>query len=406
MNRTAALPSQTVGVSPLAIFWAFLKLGSISFGGPIAHLGYFRKEFVERRRWLDDPAYADLVALCQLLPGPASSQVGIALGASQAGVPGALAAWLGFTLPSAMIMIACGYGPRMLNGTADAGWLHGLKIAAVAVVTQAVWSMGQRLCPDRSRAGFAVLAAVLVSLWSIALAQLAAIATGALAGWYLLTPAPQAEGGGHFESHIGRRTAWSALALFFGLLILLPLAAASSGSHSLDIVDRFYRAGSLVFGGGHVMLPLLRAQTVPSGWLSDSTFLAGYGVAQALPGPLSTFAAYIGTASRGDPSGWLGGLLALAAIFAPAFLLVLGVLPHWNNLRSRRGVRAALDGVNAVTVGILLAALYDPIFVSAVRTPADFALALAAFTLLVWWKAPPLPVVMFAAFGASVLAQF
>lgn len=386
----------------LETFVAFLKLGCTSFGGPIAHLGYFRHEFVERRRWLDDHAYADLVALCQFLPGPASSQVGIALGASRAGLPGAIAAWIGFTLPSALIMIAFGYGLRLLQGATEAGWLHGLKIAAVAVVAQAVWSMGRQLCPDRTRASFAVVAALLVLAVPGATVQIAAIALGALAGWRILQ-APGAVSGDHVDFRIGRRSSAIAWVLFFALLAGLPALAGITGAHAVALIDSFYRAGSLVFGGGHVVLPLLRAEVVPSGWVSDGEFLAGYGVAQALPGPLFTFAAYLGTVAKGSPGGWVAGLLALGAIFLPAFLLVFGALPHWNAWRAKPAMRRALMGINATVVGILLAALYDPIFVSAVRGPADFALALAGFGLLTFWKAPPLWVVALAALGGSLL---
>ena len=391
-------------ISLAAIFLVFLRLGSTSFGGPIAHLGYLRSEFVERRRWLDDQAYADLVAICQLTPGPASSKVGIALGASRRGVPGAVAAWLGFTLPSAAIMIAFAYGVQLLDAAAlQAGWLHGLKIAAVAVVTQAVWSMGRSLCPDATRASFAIVAAALVLAWHGAAAQIAAIVLGALAGWRLL-PAAALPASGHLQFPISRRLAASAWALFLVLLAALPAAAQATGSHALAIFDSFYRAGSLVFGGGHVVLPMLHAEVVPAGWLSDDQFLAGYGVAQALPGPLFTFAAYLGAVAQGTPGGWAGGLLALAAIFLPAFFLALGPLPFWNAWRQHPVIRPALSGVNAAVVGVLLAALYDPIFVSAVRGPYDFALALAAFGLLAFWKLPPLAVVAFAALGGQLIA--
>ncbi|BAU49254.1 chromate transporter [Sulfurifustis variabilis] len=385
------------------VFAAFLKLGLVSFGGPIAHLGYLRTEFVERRRWLDDAAYADLVALCKFLPGPASSQVGIALGALRAGLPGAVAAWVGFTLPSAAIMIAFGYGFQFFEGGGEPGWLHGLKIAAVAVVAQAVWSMGRQLTPDRARASVAVAAALLVLAWPSTLAQIAVIAIGGLIGWRLL-PAADGSGGAHVDFRIGRRTPSMAWILFFGLLVLLPVLARTTGRHALALVDSFYRSGSLVFGGGHVVLPLLRAEVVPPGWISDEAFLAGYGMAQALPGPLFTFSAYLGTVMEGRPSGWAGGLLTLAAIFLPSFLLVLGALPHWNAWRRKAGMRAALNGINAAVVGILLAALYDPIFTSAVASRGDFALAAAAFALLVHRKASPLWVVLFAAGGGTLLA--
>ena len=390
--------------SPPRIFWIFLRLGCTSFGGPIAHLGYLRTEFVERRKWLDDEAFADLVAICQFTPGPASSKIGIALGASRAGVAGALAAWLGFTLPSALIMIAFGYGLDLLPpDSMDAGWLHGLKIAAVAVVTQAVWSMGRQLCPDRARASFALLAALLVLTWASTLSQIAAIILGAIAGWRLL-PGASLPSSGHLEFRVSRRLGWACWAMFFALLAVLPAMAQLVQSHSVSLFDSFYRAGSLVFGGGHVVLPMLRAEVVPAGWLTDDEFLAGYGVAQAVPGPLFTFAAYLGTVAKGEPSGWTGGLLALAGIFLPAFFLALGPLPFWNAWRRRPVIRSVLGGVNAAVVGILLAALYDPIFTSGVRSPLEFALALAAFGLLVFWKLPPLWVVLFAALGGEVIA--
>jgi chromate transporter len=390
--------------SPVSIFWIFLRLGCTSFGGPIAHLGYLRTEFVERRKWLDDEAFADLVAICQFTPGPASSKIGIALGASRAGVPGAVAAWLGFTLPSALIMIAFGYGVGWLApGSIDIGWLHGLKIAAVAVVTQAVWNMGRQLCPDRTRASFAILAALLVLAWESALAQIAAIVVDAIAGWRLL-PGATLPSSGHLEFRISRRLGWTAWIFFFGLLATLPVLAQFTGSHGVALFDSFYRAGSLVFGGGHVVLPMLRAEVVPAGWLTDDEFLAGYGVAQAVPGPLFTFAAYLGTAAKGEPNGWVGGILTLAAIFLPAFFLALGPLPFWNAWRHKPAIRSTLSGVNAAVVGILLAALYDPIFTSAVRSPAEFALALAAFGLLVFWRVAPLWVVLFAALGGEAVA--
>ena len=390
-------------VEILGVFLIFLRLGLTSFGGPVAHLGYLRSEFVARRRWLEEAAYADLVALCQFLPGPASSQVGIALGALRAGLPGAVAAWLGFTLPSAAIMIGCGYGLRFLPEASAAGWLHGLKLAAVAVVAQAVWSMARQFCRDRVRASLAMLAAIAVLAWTSAFAQMAVIALAALVGWRLLRAAP-AGAGSHVDFSIGHRLAAAAWILFFALLGLLPAAVALTGSHAMALFDSFYRSGALVFGGGHVVLPLLRAEVVPAGWVSDGDFLAGYGLAQALPGPLFTFAAYLGSVNGTAPNGWLGGLLALAAIFLPAFLLVLGALPHWNQWRRRPALRSAFDGVNAAVVGILVAALYNPIFLSAVRGPSDLALAFSAFALLMFWKVSPLWVVAFAALGGSLLA--
>jgi chromate transporter len=391
--------------SPPAIFWIFLRLGCTSFGGPIAHIGYLRTEFVERRKWLDDQAFADLVAICQFTPGPASSKLGIALGASRAGIPGAIAAWLGFTIPSALILIAFGYGLEVMGpDTLHAGWLHGLKIAAVAVVTQAVWSMGRQLCPDLMRASFALLAAVLVLGWHSALSQIAAIVGGAIAGWRLL-PTAALPSSGQLDFRIKRGLAWAAWALFFTLLVVLPILARTTGLHAVALFDSFYRAGSLVFGGGHVVLPMLRAEVVPNGWVSDDEFLAGYGVAQAVPGPLFAFAAYLGTVAKGSPAGWTGGLLTLVAIFLPAFFLALGPLPFWSAWREHPTIRSCLSGVNAAVVGVLLAALYDPIFTTSVRGPLEFALALAAFGLLFFWRLSPLSVVAFAALGGELIAR-
>jgi chromate transporter len=390
--------------SPPAIFRIFLRLGCTSFGGPIAHIGYFRTEFVERRNWLDDQAFADLVAICQFTPGPASSKVGIALGALQAGIPGAIAAWLGFTAPSALILIAFGYGLEVMRPeTLNAGWLHGLKIAAVAVVAQAVWNMGRQLCPDRVRASFAILAALFVLSLHNALSQIAVIVVGALAGWRLL-PGAEMPSAGHLNFPISRRLGWTMWVLFLALLAMLPVLAATTANHAVALFDSFYRVGSLVFGGGHVVLPILRAEVVPTGWVSDDAFLAGYGVAQAVPGPLFTFAAYLGTVAKGVPTGWAGGVVTLLAIFLPAFFLALGPLPFWSTWRRHPTIRSCLSGVNATVVGILLAALYDPIFTTSVRNAREFALALAAFGLLFFWRLAPLWVVAFAAAGGEVIA--
>jgi len=383
----------------LEVLAAFLRLGCTSFGGPVAHLGYFRAEFVARRKWLDDAAYGDLVALAQFLPGPASSQVGIALGLLRAGLPGALAAWLGFTLPSAAIMIAAGYGLQSLHLSAAAGWMHGLKLAAVAVVAQAIWGMWPRLCPDRPRAALAVGSALAVLACSGAAAQIAVLAAAGLIGWRWL-PRGEASAPAGEAWRLPRVVSWLGAVLFFGLLAALPLAARAGAS--LALFDAFYRAGSLVFGGGHVVLPLLRAAVVPR-WIGDDAFLAGYGIAQAVPGPLFTFAAYLGSIAGAGPGGWAGGLLALGAIFLPAFLLVFAALPHWSALRRLAPMRAALDGVNAAVVGILLAALYTPVFVTSVRGPADFGLALTAFGLLVLGRVAPLWAVLACALGGAAL---
>jgi chromate transporter len=383
------------------IFAAFLKLGCTSFGGPIAHLGYFREEFVARRKWLDDRAYTDLVALCNFLPGPASSQVGIALGLSRGGLAGGVAAWVGFTLPSAILLIAFAYGFSALGPSASSGWLHGLKIAAVAVVAQAVWSMGRNLCPERVRASFALAATLLAFALPGTWAQLGIIASAAVAGALLLEPpAPAAQVESAFP--IGKRVALAAWILFFGLLLLLPVARRALSLPALDVFDSFYRSGALVFGGGHVVLPLLRNEVVPSGWVSDDAFLAGYGAAQAVPGPLFTFAAYLGAMMSRPPNGIAGGLLALAAIFLPAFLLVVGTVPFWDSLRRQAIAGRALGGVNAAVVGLLLAALYDPVWTSTIRSKADAGLALVAFGMLMFWKLRPLAVVLFCALAAAL----
>jgi len=390
-------------MSAISVFVVFLKLGLTSFGGPIAHLGYFRQEFVERRRWLDEASYADLVALCNFLPGPASSQVGIALGISQAGLLGGIAAWLGFTLPSALALIAFAYGFETFGLTADAGWLHGLKIVAVAVIAQAIWGMGKALCPDRFRATLAMAATLIVFAWPTAIGQLVAIATGALIGWWYLTPialqAPPA-----LKLPIRHGAAVTAWILFWGLLMLLPTLALNTQSQVFALIDSFYRTGALVFGGGHVVLPLLRNEVVPPGWVSDSVFLAGYGAAQAIPGPLFTFAAYLGAVMSPKPNGFWGGMLCLVAIFLPSFLLLVGALPYWDALRHRTAIQSALRGVNAAVVGILLAALYNPVWVSSIHSSKDMALALVAFGLLMFWKMSPLYVVIITAAGGAALA--
>ncbi len=369
---------------------AFVRLGLTSFGGPTAHLGYFREEFVIRRGWLDDCTYADLVALCQFLPGPASSQAGIAIGMLRAGLAGGLAAWLGFTLPSALIMIAAAYG--IAAPGVDSTALRGLNIVAVAVVAQAVWGMARTLCPDRERATIALIAAVILLIWQGAFAQILIIATAGLAGWRLL------HGGAPAAAHpptvsFDRRIAMGCWIGFFSLLFALPLARAVLSWHALNVFDSFYLAGALVFGGGHVVLPLLHAQVVPPGWVSDTRFIAGYGLAQAVPGPLFTFAAYLGAVQTPPPNGWVGGILALLAIFLPAWLLIVGALPFWAWLRAREGFQAALRGINAAVVGILLATLYTPVMTSAMIEPFDAALALACFGMLTVWKLPPWVVV-------------
>ncbi|MFH1070766.1 MAG: chromate efflux transporter [Candidatus Glassbacteria bacterium] len=383
---------------------AFLKLGSISFGGPIAHLSYLRAEFVTRRRWLEDAAYGDLVALCQFLPGPASSQVVFALGRQRAGLAGAIAASLCFTLPSAALMIAFGYGVAAVGDLQGAGWLHGLKLAAVAVVAQAVWGMGRNLCPDRARVTMCLVSAAILLAYPGAFCQVGVIGAGALVGWWLYRGAIQAPAS---VFRAGLRThlaAASALIVFLALLIGSPIVASSTGWKLIETFDSFYRAGSLVFGGGHVVLPLLRAEVVPHGWISDDQFLAGYGAAQAIPGPLFTFSSYLGTVMTRGSNAWVGGLWCLFAIFLPAWLLVGGALPFWHQLRSKAWAQAALRGANAAVVGVLLAALYTPVFTEGVKSVPDVAAALVAFGLLEEWKAPPwIVVLLMAAAGQWIL---
>jgi len=382
------------------VFAVFLKLGLTSFGGPIAHLGYFRDEIVTRRRWLDDDAYADLVALCQFLPGPASSQVGFALGMMRAGWWGALAAFAGFTLPSALLMVAFALTATSLSGPLALGALHGLKIVAVAIVAQAVLGMARSLCPDRERAAIAVGAVVLLAVLPGALGMVGAILAGAVAGLVLgrgVAPAGRLS----LSLPVSRAVALGSLALFAGLLLLLPLVAGQA--QALAVADACYRAGALVFGGGHVVLPLLQAQVVAPGWVSGDAFLAGYGAAQAMPGPLFTFAAYLGAVLGPTPHGLAGATLALAAVFLPGFLVLVGVLPFWQGLRARAWAQSMLQGANAAVVGILGAALYAPVFTSAIGGMPEFALALACFVALVAWKLPPWVVVLLAASGGAGL---
>lgn len=379
-----------------------LRLGLTSFGGPIAHLGYFREEYVHRRRWLDEQSYVDVVALCQFLPGPASSQVGIIMGMVRAGLAGGVAAWLGFTLPSAIALTAFAYGVQQFD-VSGAGWLQGLKIVAVAVVAQAVWGMGRSLAPDRQRATVAVLAAISALAWQTALGQVAIIAAGGIIGWMFLKVEAQPDSRHTLSAGIPRWLAIGSLVVFFALLSALPLLRQLEPAQWLALTDSFFRSGSLVFGGGHVVLPLLQSEVVPPGWVTPDQFIAGYGAAQAVPGPLFTFSAYLGAVMAPTPSGVSGAALALAAIFFPSFLLVIGALPFWDILRTRTAFQSALRGINAAVVGILLAALYDPVWVSAIHRPADFALAAAALGLLVLWKLPPwLVVVLSAAGGAAI----
>jgi chromate transporter len=379
-------------------------LGVTCFGGPIAHIGYFREEFVARRRWLDEEAYADLVGLCQFLPGPASSQVGFSIGLMRAGYLGALAAWTGFTLPSAIALVLFAYGARALSGATGVGLLHGLKLVAVAIVAQAVWGMARTLCPDRERASIAVFAALIILFSTSSVAQIASILVGSLLGLRfcrLAAPTPA----GQLVMPVSRGVGLAALVAFFLLLAGLPVVRGLGISPGFALFEAFYRSGALVFGGGHVVLPLLREAFVSPGWVTDDAFLAGYGAAQAVPGPLFTFGAYLGTVVNVSPHGLVGAALGLIGLFLPGMLILLGTLPFWETFRQRTVAQAAMRGVNAAVVGLLVAALYNPVWTSSVRTPGDFALALLGFVLLTAWRAPPLLVVIISALGGIALAQ-
>ena len=392
--RTPARPA-----SLWAVFATFLRLGCTSFGGPVAHLNYFRSTFVERLRWLTPQAYADLVALCQFLPGPASSQVGIALGYQRAGLAGALAAWAGFTLPSALLMATLAL---LLDGHLDAAYLHGLKLVTLAVVAQAVWLMGRSYCPDVRRALLALACAALARYAGGMAGQLGALLLGAVAG-LLLPTAPLATAHQPLSGPMRQRTGAALLLLLALLLLALPLAAALHPSPALRLFTAFFRSGALVFGGGHVVLPLLQAELVKPGLIDADTFLAGYGAAQAMPGPLFTVAAFLGAALPQAPNAWLGAALALCAIFLPAFLLVLGALPLWELLRSNRRAQAALRGVNAAVVGLLLAALYQPVWSSAVHRVSDAALAALALLALLSGRVPPWALVLLSVLLTALL---
>jgi chromate transporter len=387
--------------SALEVLLTFLKLGVTSFGGPIAHIGYFREEIVVRRRWVDDATYTDLVALCQFLPGPASSQVGFSLGLIRARYAGALAAWIGFTLPSALLLTGFAYGARGLDGPIGLGVLHGLQLVAVAIVAQAVWGMAGTLCTDRPRASIACLAAVILLFDSSPIAQIGVILLGGIAGFrFCRTSAATMER--PLEIPVSRRLGILALALFFGLLALLPVLGRRS--ESVALFDAFYRSGALVFGGGHVVLPLLSQRFVSSGWVNQDAFLAGYGAAQAVPGPLFTFAAYLGVIGKPSPHGIAGAVLGVIGIFLPGFLVLLGTLPFWSIIRGRVGAQAIMRGVGAAVVGLLGAALYSLLWADTVRSSGDLALALVAFVLLTAWRTPPLFVVIFGVLGGIALA--
>jgi chromate transporter len=383
---------------PVEVLRVFLKLGLTSFGGPIAHLGYFRQEFVVRRRWLDDAAYTDLVALCQFLPGPASSQVGFSIGLMRAGYAGGLAAWAGFTLPSAVALVCFAYGVAALSGPIGLGLIHGLKLVAVAIVAQAVVGMARTLCPDLARASIAAAAALVILFSNSSIAQIAVILTGALIGLWLcrndasLSPSPMV-----MRMPVSRSAGIASLAAFGLLLIGPPVAQRLGAGAGWALFGAFYRAGALVFGGGHVVLPLLRDAFVTPGWVGDGTFLTGYAAAQAVPGPLFSFAAFLGAVVLPSPHGMAGAALGLVAIFLPGMLILVGTLPFWNALRVRAGARAALLGINAAVVGILAAALYNPVWISSVKNAEDLGVALVGFVLLHVCRTSALWVVMLGA---------
>jgi chromate transporter len=390
--------------SPLEVLRVFLKLGLSSFGGPVAHIGYFREEFVVRRGWLDDATFSDLVALCQFLPGPASSQVGFSIGLIRAGYLGALAAWIGFTMPSAIALLLFAYGATALGGPAGLGLLHGLKLVAVAIVAQAIWGMARSLCPDRQRASIAGMATLIVLFSTSSGGQIAAILFGAIAGlWLCRIPAPASAGA--IVVPVSRSVGIASLVIFVLLLVGLPLLRGLGSSPGVALFDAFYRSGALVFGGGHVVLPLLRSAFVAPGWVSDDTFLAGYGAAQAIPGPLFTFAAYLGAVAEPSPHGVTGAAMGLIGIFLPGMLILIGTLPFWETFRARSGAQAAMRGINAAVVGILGGAFYDPVWASSVKTTGDFGVALIGFVLLIMWRAPPLLVVVIGAVAGVALAQ-
>lgn len=400
MNHKAlSKDKRKTSVQALIELWLVsTKLGLTSFGGPIAHLGYFHEEYVRRKKWVDEKSYAELVALCQFLPGPASSQVGIGIGVIRAGFLGGIVSFLGFTVPSVVALILFAF---ILNGLniGDAGWSHGLKVVAVAVVAQAILGMAKNLTPDLKRKAIALFALVVSLLWQTAYTQVVIILCSALIGCLLYSQHHE-ENDSSIHFPVSRKIAVICLTLFFGLLILLPILREVTSLHWIAMFDSFYRSGSLVFGGGHVVLPLLETEFVPNGWISKEAFLAGYGAAQAVPGPLFTFAAYLGAVMN----GWMGGLLATFAIFLPAFLLILGTLPFWESLRRNPKIKGALMGVNAAVVGILIAAFYQPIWTSSIMEPVDFALAAILFSMLVYWKLAPWIVVVTGAMAGAFLS--
>ncbi|PPA70719.1 chromate transporter [Jeotgalibacillus proteolyticus] len=384
--------------SLLQILIISTRLGLTSFGGPIAHLGYFHDEYVRRRKWIDEKTYADLVALCQFLPGPASSQVGIGIGVLRAGTLGGIISFIGFTLPSVLALIIFALVVQSFD-VANAGWLQGLKIVAVAVVAHAIIGMAKNLTPDLQRKAIALIALTITLLWQSTFSQVGVILLAGLAGFILFKQQP-GDDKQSFVFPISKRFGAICLTLFFAFLILLPIARDITQANWIAMFDSFYRSGSLVFGGGHVVLPLLEREFVPTGWVSEEAFLAGYGAAQAVPGPLFTFAAYLGAVIN----GWQGGLLASLAIFLPAFLLILGALPFWNQLRQNATIKGALMGVNAAVVGILISAFYFPIWTSSIMAPVDFAFAAILFSMLVYWKLPPWVIVLTGAIGGTFIS--
>lgn len=382
----------------LEILIVSTRLGLSSFGGPTAHLGYFHEEYVRRKKWMDEKGYADLVALAQFLPGPASSQVGIGVGLMRGGVLGGLTSFLGFTLPSVIVLIAFALLLTSYD-VADAGWIQGLKIVAVAVVAHAVLGMAKKLAPDLKRKAIVLFALIGTLIWQTAFTQVGVILVAALIGFLIYRKHTETETD-ETRFPISKKIASSCLLLFFVLLFLLPVIKEVTGSYWVAVFDSFYRSGSLVFGGGHVVLPLLEQELVPNGWVTEEEFLAGYGATQAVPGPLFTFAAYLGAVMN----GWLGGLFATAAIFLPAFLLIVGALPFWDSLRSNRKVKGAIMGVNAAVVGILISAFYTPIWTSSITQPLDFALAAVLYSMLAFWKLPPWVVVVSGAMGGILIS--
>lgn len=381
----------------MEVFLVFLRLGCTSFGGPIAHLGYFHRELIQKRHWLEENSYADLVALCQFLPGPASSQIGIAIGLHRAGPTGAIAAWLGFTLPSVLLLIAVGYGVTKYEGLIPVGILHGLKLAAVPIVAHALWSMGKKLCTGWIRPGIAIFSAIFSNALPFGFGQVAVILIGSICGRLFLNDTSNLP---HvpIKPRLSRAAAAISLLTLASMLLLLPQATRISNLQSIRSFDSFFRAGSLVFGGGHVVLPLLKAEVVSPGWVAPDAFMVGYGAAQAIPGPLFAFSAYLGTVAKIPPNGIFGALVCLVAAFLPSFFLVFGTLPFWEQIRNLKGMRSALQGINAAVVGLLLAAFIDPVCTSSILSYKDFGFALVGFLLLLNTKIPSWTLVGLSAF--------